>query len=62
MIKQGDILEMRDGRAYEVLSGYTDSLVKGDLLIIEVDLDNNRIGQLIDFKIDASTPIMDIIR
>lgn len=62
MIRQGDILEMRNGKAFEVLSGESNSLVKGKLSVIEIDLDNNRIGKPLDLELTASTPIIDIIR
>ncbi|RPE10554.1 hypothetical protein EG487_02460 [Paenibacillus polymyxa] len=62
MIRQGDILELKGGKAYEVLSGSTNSLVEGQLVVIEVDGDNSRIGEPFDFEITASTPIVDIIR
>lgn len=62
MIRQGDILEIRGGKAYEVLCGSSYSLVKGRLVVIEVDGDNKRIGEPFDLEIKASTPIIDIIR
>lgn len=62
MIRVGDILVMRDGVAYEVIRGETDSLVEGDLTVYEVDEDNRRKGQPRELKITASTPIIDIIR
>ncbi|OAB34140.1 hypothetical protein [Paenibacillus glacialis] len=62
MIRQGDILELKGGRAYKVLLGHTDSLIEGNLLVVELDEDNNKIGEPFDFEINASTPIIDIIR
>ncbi|MEK3866365.1 hypothetical protein MHH60_23090 [Paenibacillus sp. FSL H7-0716] len=62
MITTGDILEMKNGKAFEVLEGYSDLLIKGELLVIEIDEDNIRIGEPFVLKINASTPIIDIIR
>ncbi|WP_308722487.1 hypothetical protein [Paenibacillus polysaccharolyticus] len=62
MIQSGDVLELRGGKALKVLSGHTDSLVEGHLVVVEIDEDNNEISDPIDFKITPSTPIIDIIR
>lgn len=62
MIQVGDVIELRSGKAFKVLCGQADSLVEGDLVVVEIDEDNNDKGSPIDFKITPSTPIMDIIR
>ncbi|SMG58277.1 hypothetical protein [Paenibacillus aquistagni] len=62
MIEIGDILIMKNGRAYEVIMGQSDNLVEGDLVVVEVDEDNRRISENQQLKIVASTPIIDIIR
>jgi len=62
MIQVGDILVMRNGIAYEVITGETDSLIEGDLTVYEVNENNIRKGPPLELKITASTPIIDIIR
>ncbi|MEV2287469.1 hypothetical protein ABND12_22365 [Paenibacillus larvae] len=62
IIQPGDILIMKGYKAYEVIDGEAYSLIEGDLTVIEVDEDNQRIGNPQELKIEASTPIIDIIR
>jgi hypothetical protein len=62
LIQQGDIIEMKGGTGYEVIEGETDSLVHGELTLIRIDDDNNRIGEPFEYQVTASSPIMDILR
>ena len=62
MVKEGDILEMRNGRAFQVIEGYSSTGFKGDVTIVEVDEDNNHIGKPFRYELSASSPIIDIIR
>lgn len=61
-IKQGDILELSTGLALEVLEGESFDGVSGKLIVVEVDDENERIGEPYTFELSVRTPIIDIIR
>lgn len=58
----GDILEMKNGKAYEVLEGESQNGIDGELTLIEVDENNYRIGEPFGYKLKVNSQIIDIIR
>lgn len=61
-IKPGDILEFRNGKSYEVLDGGSADGITGDLTLVEVDENNNHIGEPFGYELNISSPVRDVIR
>lgn len=61
-IKQGDFLELSTGLALEVLEGESLDGLSGELVVIEVNEENDRMGVPYTFELTISTPIIDVIR
>lgn len=61
-ITEGDIIEMRNGKAYLVLEGNSFTGNDGTLLVVEIDEDNKPISTEQTLELSISTQIRDIIR
>lgn len=61
-VKTRDILEMRNKKAYLVLEGESATGTEGTLQLVEIDENNEQIGEPFWYELTFSSPIMDVIR
>lgn len=62
MIKIGDILEFKNHQSYLVVDGNSYDGVKGELTLVEIDENNNHLGEPFQYQLSISSSIIDIIR
>lgn len=61
-IKAGDILELSNGTALEVLEGESLDGISGNLIVVEIDEDNKHISEPFQYYLTIASPIIDVIR